>query len=161
MAGSPDIFVKSRLAPGQWRAVAERRFGDARYLLDSGNAERATGAMYMAGFVVECLLKALLLERHPNLGRPADPASLSLSDREVLRLLYSHELDDMLGYLPELEKKLSNVKTKSGSSAWRGLNDLCEEWTVYARYSPKMATLDRARAYLDTVEEVKKWLKEL
>lgn len=127
MAASSDIFAKLRLTPGQWRAVAERRFGDARYLLDSGNAERATGGMYMAGFVIECLLKALLLERHPNLGKPVDPAKLSKSDREVHQLLFSHELDDMLGFLPELEKKLACVKTKSGDSVWRAFNTICEQ----------------------------------
>jgi len=161
MAGSPNIFAKTRLRPGQWRAVAERRYGDARCLLESGDAERANGAIYMAGFAVECLMKALLVERHPNLSRPLDPATLSSSDREVFEALYRHELDDMLGFLPELEKKLSAISIRSGQPAWRALNDLCEEWTVYVRYSPANAKLDRARIYLDTVEEVKKWLKEL
>lgn len=160
MAVPPDIFRKLRLRPGQWRAVAERRFADAKCLLNSGDPERANGAIYMAGFVIECLLKALLLERHPNLQRPVDPARLSASDREVFELLYRHDLDSMLGFLPELEKKLSPVKTKSGGSAWRAFQDICEEWTVYARYSPASAKLDHARRYLDTVEEVKKWLKE-
>jgi hypothetical protein len=160
MPTKPDIFRKLRLRPGQWRAVAERRFGDARCLLESGDVERATGAIYMAGFVVECLLKALLLERHPNLQTPVDPAKLSASDREVLGLLYSHELDLMLEYLPELEKKLAGVSITHGRSAWRALNDMCEEWTVYARYSPSTAKYERAREFVATVEEVKKWLKE-
>jgi hypothetical protein len=161
MAEAPDIFAKLRLTPGQLRSVAERRFGDAQCLLDSRKQERANGAMYMAGFVIECLLKALLLERHPNLKRPVDPARLSGSDREVLGLLYSHELDDMIGFLPELERKLSIISTKSGLNAWHQFRTICEEWTVYARYSPKSAKLDRAGEYLETVEEVKKWLKEL
>jgi hypothetical protein len=161
MAVSRDIFTKLRLTPGQLRAVAERRFADACCLRDSGKQERANGAIYMAGFVIECLLKALLLERHPNLQKPADPAKLSESDREVHGLLYSHELDDMLGFLPELEKKLANVKTKSGRSAWKEFNGICEQWTVYARYAPTSARLEEARSYLETIEEVKKWLREL
>src|SRR5436309_292518 len=107
MPQSPDIFSKLRLTPGQLRAVSERRFGDARCLLASKKPERANGAIYMAGFVIECLLKAILLERHPNLQKPLDPAKLSVSDREVFGLLYRHELDEMLAFLPELEKKLS------------------------------------------------------
>ena len=158
---SSDIFAKLRLTPGQLRAVAERRFADACCLRDSGQQERANGAIYMAGFAIECLLKALLLERHPNLRKRVDPGKLSSSDREVQSLLYSHELDDMLGFLPEVEKKLAAVKTKSGQSAWKRFSDICEEWTVYARYSPAAAKLDDARRYLETVEEVKKWLKEL
>jgi hypothetical protein len=161
VTNGPNIFAKTRLSPGQWRAVAERRFGDAECLLDSEDSERANGAIYMAGFVVECLLKALLVERHPNLGKPLDPAKLSSSDREVFEALYSHDLDDMLGFLPEFEKKLSGIKTTSGQDAWKALNDICEEWAVFIRYSPSFAKMDNARRYLETVREVKKWLKEL
>jgi hypothetical protein len=161
MPESRDIFSKLRLTPGQLRSVSERRFGDALCLLESNKVERATGAIYMAGFVIECLLKAILLDRHPNLQKRVDPAKLSASDREVLGLLYSHDLDDMLAFLPEIEKKLSTIKLKSGRDAWREFRTICEEWTVYARYSPASAKLDRAKAFLETVEEVKKWLKEL
>ncbi len=82
MAERKTIFAKARLKPNQLRSVAERRFGDAQCLLDSGNPERVNGSIYMAGFVIECLLKAILLDRHPNLQRPVDPAKLSASDRE-------------------------------------------------------------------------------
>ena len=115
----------------------------------------------MAGFVIEFHFKALLLERHRNLQSPVDPANLSSSDREVRRLLYSHALDEMLEFLPEVEKKLSGIKTASGRSAWTGLQSICEEWTVYARYATATTGKDRSRDYLDTVEEVKKWLKRL
>ena len=158
MAKVSPIFAKRHLSPGQWRAVAERRFADAKYLLDSHKQERANGAIYMAGFVIECLLKALLLERHPNLQKPVDPANLSKPDREVHKLLYSHDLDDMLGFLPELEKKFVGIKTMSGESVWRTFNTICEEWTVFARYATATAKLDQAQAFLETIQEVKKWL---
>jgi hypothetical protein len=161
MAPRSNIFSKIRPKPNQLRTVAERRFADAECLLETGNQERANGAMYLAGFVIECLLKALLLDRHPNLVQPVNPATLSESDREVHALLYGHELDDMLAFLPELEKKLSGIKTRSGRSVWREFNNICEEWTVYARYSPSLAKLDDARRYVDTVDEVRKWLKQL
>ncbi len=155
------IFAKLRLKPGQWRAVAERRFADAECLLQSRNQERANGAIYMAGFVLECLLKALLLERHPNLGTAVDPAKLSNSDREVFESLYRHDLADLVDFIrPELEKKFSQIPL-SGGSLWRVFNDVCEEWTVHARYAPFSARLDTATAFLDTVKEVTKWLKEL
>jgi hypothetical protein len=156
MSGPPlDIFAKIRLTPGQLRAVAERRFADARCLLDSGDAERANGAIYMVGFVIECLLKALLL------AVPVDAAALSASDREVLHLLYSHELDDMLGFLPEIKAKFAGLRLASGRPVWQTLRNICEEWTVFARYSTKSAKPAQAREYLATIEEVKKWLKEL
>jgi hypothetical protein len=162
MAYRGNIFAKVRLRPSQMRAVADRRFEDARCLLDSGNKQRANGAIYMAGFVVECLLKALLLERHPNLQNPLDPSELSKTDREAFDLIYrSHELDAMLVFLPEVEKKLSKVDTKTGRSAWREFQNICEEWTIYVRYSPLVAELDQAKRYLETMTEVKKWLKDL
>lgn len=161
MADSADIFRKVRLSPSQLRSVADRRFADAECLLNSGDQDRANGAIYMAGFVIECLLKALLLERHRNLQGTVNPATLSDSDHEVFGLLYSHALDDMLGFLPEIETKLKGVRTKSGRVAWRELNEICEEWTIFARYSTQHAKLARAREYLETVQEVKKWLKDL
>src|SRR6266536_2225019 len=109
MAQRADIFKRQRLTAGQLRSVAEKRLGDARCLLDSGQKARFAGAMYVAGFVIECLLKALVLERHKNLAKRTDPAKLSESDREAYALLYSHELGDLLDLLPEIERKLSRV----------------------------------------------------
>jgi hypothetical protein len=156
-----DIFRKLRLTPRQLRAVAELRFADAVCLLEGGNNARATGAMYVGGFTIECLLKALLLERHPNLGKPVDPATLSASDREVLELLYSHELEAMVGFLPEVQTKLESLVNRQGKPVWHDFRTLCEEWTVYARYSPKLAKVEQARRFVDTIREVKEWLKEL
>lgn len=101
----------------------------------------------MAGFVIECLLKSLLLERHPNLAGPVDPATLSSSDCEVHQLLYSHDLDEMLDFLPEIEQKLIDLKMKRGQSVWTAFRDICEEWTVYARYSSKQAPREQAKRY--------------
>ena len=130
-------------------------------LFNSGENARATGAMYMAGFVIECLLKALLLERHPNLQARIDRAKVSKSDATVHQLLFSHELDSMLAFLPEVRKKLGTMGEVSGEAAWRRLRAICEQWTVYARYSPKRATREEARRFLETISEVKEWLKQL
>ena len=157
---SSAIFGKRRLTPGQLRSVAEYRFGDAMCLFESEQPVLATGAMYMGSFVIECLLQALLLERHSNLQSPVDPARLSESDREVFRLLYaSHELDAMLMFPPEVELKVRSLS--HGEATWERFQTVCEQWTVYARYSPKLAKRDEAQQFLDTVGEVKQWLREL
>lgn len=161
MGESPVIFRKRRLTPGQLRSVAEYRLQDAICLLKSGDSARANGAMYMGGFVVECLLKALLLERHPNLQNSVDPAKLSKSDAEVHRLLYGHELDAMLNFLPEVEAKLKGLETLEHRAVWHPFLAVCEQWTVYARYSPSHARKSDAEEFLETVKEVKQWLKEL
>ena len=59
------------------------------------------------------------------------------------------------------ETKLAGIKTRSGQVVWPEFNAACVEWTVYARYSPKNAKLDQADSFLETVAEVKKWLKAL
>src|SRR4051812_13914142 len=46
--------------------AANRRFEDGQFLLDAG---RNTGAVYLAGYAVECMLKALILSSVP--GRTA------------------------------------------------------------------------------------------
>ena len=117
--------------------------------------------MYMGGFVIECLLKALLLERHPNLQAAVDPAGLSEPDREVHRLLYSHDLDEMLAFLPEVRPRLESVGGERGRSPWPAFRDVCAEWTVYARYSAIQAPISEARRFLGTVDEVKEWLRQL
>jgi len=158
---STDIFQKRRLTPTQLRAVAELRFNDAQCLLESGKNARANGAIYMGGFVIECLLKAVLLERHENLQRPVDPARLSKQDRQIYDLLYSHRLDAMLDVLPDLRAKLQVITDDDGRPVWPRFRAVCEQWTVYARYSPKLAKAQEARRFLDTIQEVKQWLREL
>jgi hypothetical protein len=104
--------------------------------------------MYMAGFVIECLLKALLLERHPNLQGRVDPAKLSKSDAEAYGLLYGHELDAMLNFLPEVEAKLKRLEAVEHRAMWRPFLAVCEQWTVYARYSPSQAKNRTPRSLL-------------
>lgn len=65
-----SVFDKQKvLRPSQLSVVAERRYRDAVALCDTGKNERATGAMYLAGFVIEILLKAQMLVKYPALGR--------------------------------------------------------------------------------------------
>jgi hypothetical protein len=155
-----SIFEKQRLTPGQLRAVAELRLDDALALLATDINARANGAIYLAGFVIECLLKAQLLERHPNLQRRVDPATLSAADAEVFHLLYRHDLDEMLVFLRQVKERLLSLPAGKYGPIWPRFRSLCEEWTVYVRYSPKLASIADARTYVSTVQEVKQWLKE-
>jgi hypothetical protein len=155
-----SIFDKQRLTPGQLRAVAELRLDDALALLATGINARANGAIYLAGFVIECLLKAQLLERHPNLQGRVDPAALSAADAEVFALLYRHDLDEMLVFLRQVREKLLALPAGKNGPVWPRFRSLCAQWTVYVRYSPKLASIADARNYVSTVQEVKQWLKE-
>lgn len=152
-----EIFAKLRLTPNQLRTVADRRLDDAVYLVESGENARANGSIYLGGFAVECWLKAGLLERHRNLGSAVDPARLSASDREVYRQLYSHELDEMIDALPELALKLERQRTGLRAE----LRTLAAEWSVYARHSPRIATIRQAKAFLGVVSDVRPVLRDL
>lgn len=157
-----EIFRRQpRLTPGQLRSVADRRYDDAMCLLKSKQNARANGAMYLGGLAVECFLKALLLERHPNLQGRVDPAALSSADREAYALLFSHALDEILAFVPEIGRKLQVLAGKDRKPLWPRFWQLCGYWTIYVRYSPKHANIADAREFLGTVTEVRKWLKAL
>ena len=153
-----DVFRKLRLSSRQLREVARQRLGDARCLLNSGDKQRLNGAVYIAGFVIECLLKAMLVDRHPNLARPVDRAALSPSDLEAHKLLYDHRLDDMVEFLPEIASK---AIAELGENRWKKLQETLAEWTIYVRYSPRKANPTEAMRFVNTVEELSKWLERL
>jgi hypothetical protein len=67
----------------------------------------------------------------------------------------------MVEFLPEVESKLSGLRTKSGELVLTFFRSICEEWTVFARYSTLSARIEDGESYLQTVNEVRKWLKEL
>jgi hypothetical protein len=92
-------------------------------------------------------------------GLKLDPAKLSATDRDVYTSLYGHDLDDMVAFLPELRRKLSGLRTRSGRDLWLQFQAICEQWTVYARYAPSLIKLEDAVRYLETVREVKQWLR--
>ena len=117
--------------------------------------------MYLGGLAVECLLKALLLDRHPNLQGRVNPMKLSHVDREVHSLLFSHALEEILAFVPEVGRKLLKVTGSDSKPIWPRFWQICGYWTIYVRYSPKLASREDARRFLTTVTEARKWLKEL
>lgn len=152
------IFLKTALRPAQARAVADRRLNDARYLAASLSNDRANGAMYLAGFVVECLLKARLLEKHPWLQRARSATGLDDERRALWSLCYrSHELDELLARMPEVEATLLAEGPRS-QRLLVVLRTLCAEWTIFARYAPSSASIEDAREFVRRVETVRKCL---
>jgi hypothetical protein len=155
-----SIFEKVKLRPSQLRTVADRRLADARYLRDSRRNERANGAMYLGGFVVECLMKASLLERNPWLQNAAIPSRRTPAEQKLWSLCYrSHDLEEILEQLPEMLDPLKRLGQREQSRLTASLRSVCGQWTIFARYSPRSATMDEAAQFLARVEELKPWLK--
>lgn len=154
------IFQKVRLRPTQLRTVAARRFDDANALRQTRKNARANGAIYLGGFVVECLLKAKLLEKFAWLQTANSAEGRSKNDRHLWSLCYRlHDLDAILGKLPEIEQRLSSMEQRESSRLLQSLKSICAGWTIYARYSPYSADIDDARAFLDQIEELKPCLE--
>ena len=154
-----DIFGKLRLRPSQLRTVSDRRFDDALCLLKTGENARANGAMYLGGFVVECLLKAELLETYPWLQAYRPPRTMSGAEQRLWDLCYRrHDLDAILERLPSVKARIENAERCGYPRILSSFKRVCGQWTVHARYSPYCANVEDARAFLIYVKEVRQWL---
>jgi hypothetical protein len=159
MSGSRDIFAKQRLTIGQLRAVADRRFGDAVALVETGDNARANGAQYLAGIVIEILLKGQLLKRYPSAASKMVD-DLSPDESEVWKLIWrSHDLGDILDRLPLLRASLAERSRRAGTPYLRWLTGICERWTIHARYSPHTSTMSDAKEMLKRVRTLKELIK--
>ena len=154
------IFNRVRLRPTQLRTVADRRFDDAQVLRDTGQNARANGSMYLGGFVIECLLKARLLEKFAWLQSAGPAGERTRGEQHLWSLCYrSHDLDEILAQLPEIHERLSRMEQGESSRLIQSLKSICAQWSIYARYSPYNADIDDARTFLDQIEELKPWLR--
>ena len=156
-----DIFRKTPLSPSTLMTVADRRLGDAEALRKTGDNARANGVFYLGGIVLEILLKAKLLEKYPSLEHARSPEMAEPSERHVWALLYrSHDLRAILKELPALQRRIEAADPIHGTRKLVRLKKRCEEWTIFARYSPHMETMNRASEFLDEIKELKQWLSK-
>jgi hypothetical protein len=149
-----SVFNRVPLNAKQLRTVADRRYDDADYLRASGRNKHANGVLYLGGFVLECLLKARLLETFPQLilpPRPGDARAMKRYD-----LLWRHDLAAIVEELPNLVQRLNDLG--AGGHFALTLRSLCGRWTIFARYSPKSATMQEADLFLDQIKDLKPWL---
>lgn len=152
-----SIFDRIRLTPPQMRTVADRRFDDAEYLRKSKLNKHANGVFYIGGFVLECLLKAKLLDKHPELQKPVGRDQWTDEQRHRFDLIYRwHDLAAILEAMPEILDHLLKVEPSGQLRDW--LVGLCEQWNVFARYSPPTAKMKDASIFLDRIKELKAWL---
>lgn len=118
---------------------AVQRLEDARFLLES---ERTTGAVYLAGYGVECILKALLLTQMPHGKRAETMASF--------RGTRAHDYDwlkqQYLAYggpsIPlTMTKHLTFVST----------------WTTDLRYQASMIEVRDAEEFIQATRAILRW----
>jgi hypothetical protein len=146
------------LTPQQFLTIAQFRFDDAIALAGTRQNPRANGVKYIAGFVVECLLKARLLRKHSWLQHVRHPDNLVGREREQWYLCHrSHDLIGLLEELPEVLQHLQERGPVSGGPVVT-LRQVCQEWTVHIRYETRQTTMTDAMRFLDQVRELRRWL---
>ncbi len=122
--------------------VAIQRFSDAQTLFRGG---RNTAAIYLAGYAVECGLKALLLSTVTT--RKGVPAIL-----ESFRGSGGHNLGTLKArYLKRSRTDFS--KSVAGQLVY------VNSWTTSLRYEPSNASLREARRFLDSTQEIITWIQ--
>ncbi len=126
------------------------RLDDAKVLLKE---RRWRGAMYMAGYAVECSLKAGLM-------RKFDCQNLAELDEEMKRggwlkhedTIYTHGLERLLRAADGFDRLRTDPKVWSAFA-------MANRWQPAWRYDPNPSTPEDATAFLEAVDAVRHWIQ--
>jgi hypothetical protein len=128
---------RSKLARAFYRC-ADRRRVEARILF---NADQPTGAVYLGGYVVEFMLKALILESSPAQQQDALLDELKRIGHDPTRLL---------------EVVRQRGGTRPPAEVVRAFS-LVASWSSEMRYDPSEIDADEAEGFLDAVAMISRW----
>jgi hypothetical protein len=129
---------KSKDARLYYRCADKRRV-EATILI---RADQPTGAVYLAGYVVECMLKALNIE-----NEPADQQGIRLE--ELTRV--GHNLTRLL------ELYLQEGGSRPPPDVARAFT-LVSDWSSEIRYDPKDVKPAEAERFLKAVDVFYRWV---
>lgn len=119
--------------------AAKQRFEDAKLLL---NAQRTTGAVYLAGYTVECYLKALIL------------SGVASRLREQLLETFRGRLGHDVTWLARLYR--DHVRKVIPREVSRHLTRLTE-WSTDLRYETGALKKRDAKEFLESVFAIANW----
>jgi hypothetical protein len=139
--------MRQAIRASVYRQAALARLAEAEYLEEAYPA----GAIYLGGYVVECMLKWAICQRHGVIYLE-DLPDQKLSER--LTGARGHDLDYLLdasGLRPllQLDKKL-----------YKDFNKI-SFWNVALRYKPKKGDVRAAIQFLAKVCELRDWLESI
>jgi HEPN domain-containing protein len=103
-----------------FKVLADLRLDEARVLLARGKQQ---GAYYLAGYSVECALKACIARKTKRFEFPPKA--------DHVRKLYTHELDKLVG-LAGLDAQLK--KDMDANKAFKANWITVKDWTEESRY---------------------------
>lgn len=133
----------------QAKASRHRR-QDAQILHDGG---RWRGSMYVAGYAIECLLKAKLMKQYgcfrlQDLEDELRRRGL-MSERATV---YTHELERLLAWTQSMGRLQQNIRL------WRTFN-LVNRWLPAWRYDADVSNRDDSHAFLEAVDTILQWIQ--
>ena len=150
----------------EYTAAADQRLTDARELMEPPTRDAARsdakqrhlrGAMYLAGYAVECLLKAYLIQQEdtPTLSRAMrslDKFRISKGQKAVKDIAHT-AAGHQIVYLV----KLTNLETYPGydEKLWGRVGKWQSSW----RYESGWVEQKKAQEFLKDVEVVVRWLQ--
>jgi HEPN domain-containing protein len=130
-----------------FQKLADARLAEATLLLESGFP---SGAYYLAGYAIECALKAVIA---------AGFRANEIPDKSRVNSIYTHNLKVLLS-LADLESPLE--QDMSGNSGLRESWATISKWSEHARY--EISTHDAAATMLEAVGAADKgllsWLRK-
>ena len=130
--------------------ASQHRLDDAQTLLDGG---RWRGSMYMAGYALECLLKAKLMNQY-------DCHHLQDLEEELRRrglmaeqaTVFTHHLERLMTWTQAIHRLRRNPVH------WRTFN-LVNRWLPAWRYDTNRVSGEDAKTFLDAVDTILHWVK--
>lgn len=123
----------------QYYRAALQRFDEAELLLA---AQRTTGALYLAGYTVECLMKAVLLE------------NVSTKIRKKLFAAFRGHLGHNI---EELRSQIrTHVRATIPSATLRQMARVAS-WSTELRYTTKVIKTRDAQEFVDSVRAIRSW----
>ena len=130
------------------RQLAEDRVLDAKALIDAG---RWSGAYYMAGYAMECGLKACVLALVERTGE-------IFMDKEFSRKRFTHKLIELIG-VAQLTNSHNDLLKKN--SSFRSYWTIAEDWTEASRYQQQTESGARAiyKAITDDPNGILPWIR--
>lgn len=93
-----------------FREIAKCRLAEAKLLAERGHP---SGAYYLAGYAVECALKAIIAGRF---------RANEIPDKGLVNSIYTHNLSDLL--------RLAGLQTE-----FQAESELVESWDIVKRWS--------------------------
>ncbi|MBZ5610157.1 MAG: DNA-binding protein [Acidobacteriia bacterium] len=129
-----------------FQRLSQLRANEATVLAKGGKEQ---GAYYLAGFAIECALKACIAKKTRKHDFP---------DNKYAAKVYTHDLSELLK-LAELDKPLDrDVKTNLRLAAYWGV---VKVWNVDSRYeTARLNGKDMVAAVTSPTDGVLQWIKQ-